>query len=184
MNKKKTIYFSATWVPPTDPKLWPPQPVVTQPVTIEEYAANSLVNSEEWCQRFNDAKIADYTLKVNNANQSIDNGYAAVAPLVPMAYLPIGPDINSYYSYGISTVPVCAPLALDPLPGPAPVPVPNTIDVGYAVPGGGGKWFGVGSKDTMPCGFVTPPNAVSADGITGSFEKYAAVGAGWYLLIT
>jgi len=59
--------------------------------------------------------------------------------------------------------------------------VPNTIDVGKCI---GGKWFSVGPKDTFQAGNATPPNTVSEDGVTGSFEKYGApVGAGWYLQV-
>lgn len=99
-------------------------------------------------------------------------------PQPPTGYVVSAPDAEGFQWPVMGTAPVCD---MPPVPADtftAPVTVPNTISVGSSI---GGAWFSVGAGDTFKPGMTTPP-VTSADGVTGTFEKFAApVGAGWYL---
>jgi hypothetical protein len=162
----------------------------TTPVVLDADAtslgaaqANQLASSTIMVSQLNSNLKFIYLTAFNNWKISVDAGRIPNTdpPQPPCGYEVSAPDANGFQWPVVGKTPVCdvPPIPVDHF---TVVPlVPNTIDVGKNI---GGKWFSVGAKDTFQAGNTTPPNTVSEDGVTGSFEKYGApVGAGWYLQV-
>ena len=149
--------------------------------------ANILASSTEQVRRLNaDLKhrylsaFADYV--ANMQSGGFVPAERRTPPTPPKGWQLAAPDDDGFVFYELGQIPVCdQPPAVNYNGGiTAPVKVPNTIDVGKRL--GTSKWFGVGPLDTLESGKETPPGTVSSDGVSGVFEKFAAVvGAGWYL---
>lgn len=106
-------------------------------------------------------------------------------PQPPMALELAPPNADGFVFYQTGTTPVCA---MPPLPyyaaGNAPiVALPNKMLIGNRI--GTTAWFDALPGDGFPNGKTTPPNAVSADGVTGMFERFGGVASwGWYELLS
>ncbi len=159
--------------------------------TLADSQQNNKAATTAWVAQLNAQQQAIYDQAVRNFNLNMQSGQTHNPPLVPptapLAYVVSAPDANGYVWPVIGTTPLMPtpPLTLATVDlGTLKPPTrdPNHIDVGKAIPGGGGKWFTVGPNDGTPNGFVTPPTT-SEDGVTGIFLKFGApVGNGWYQL--
>ena len=147
--------------------------------------ANQLVSSTAMVANLNANLQTFYLSAFNGWCTSVNAGRIPNTnpPSPPVQYVVSKPDAEGFQWPVIDPdgAPVCAmpPIPVD-MTGSKPK-VPNTIEVGKNI---SGKWFQVGPDDTFAPGMTTPP-VTSADGVRGTFEKYAApVGAGWYLQLS
>ena len=161
----------------------PPNP--TSPETAK---ANVLAASIEnvRVRNLNDQAHYDGAVRDYNANLATGQKHDAsyLPPIAPLKWQLADVDAEGYtfYQQGPEHLVPTPPLTISTVDlGNLTVAPrdPNHIAVGNRIEG---AWFQVGSGDGTPNGFQTPPNTVSADGVTGTFTKFGApVGAGWYL---
>lgn len=153
--------------------------------------ANQLASSTAMAAQLNDNLKIIYLGAFNDWAANVNAGRIPNTnpPQPPLAYVVAAPDAHGFQWPVVGTSPVCAmpPVPADHSLSQAQIQAslpPNTIDIGPAIVGGGGKWFGVGPNDTFPQGMVTPP-IPDASGTLHTYEKYGApVGAGWYLQLS
>jgi|SRR5579859_2417286 len=158
-------------------------PLPIDATSLPAAQANQLESSKVMVGLLNNNLKSIYLTAFNNWKISVDAGRIPNTnpPQPPKGYVVSAPDPSGFQWPVIGTEPVCD---MPPLPEDRftpPVLVPNTFHVGHNI---GGKWFSVGPNDTVAPGFNTPPGTTSDDGVSGTFQKFAApVGAGWYLQI-
>jgi hypothetical protein len=153
--------------------------------TLASAISNSIVAAKNNCALLNAYLETIYLNKFKSWAQSVSNGFSPNTdpPQPPMAFEPTVDSASGFTFPELGKTPVCA---MPPVPNMPPVPpvlVPNTISVGaHIVSDATGKWFSVGPTDTFGPGLTTPP-VTSADGVTGTFEKFGSpFGGGWYFL--
>ena len=153
----------------------------TDMTSLATAQANVLATSQAECAQRNDNLKSIYLTGFNNWKISVDAGRIGNTnpPKPPKAYVvKVSEDGWAYFEPGDQ--PVCD---VPPIPADMTTPNPaNVIDVGVAI---GGKWWSCGPKDTFPIEKNPTPPVTSEDGVTGTFEKYAApVGKGWYMKLS
>jgi hypothetical protein len=142
---------------------------------------NSAIQAKNLAAISNANLLTIYMNAFNSWAQSVNMGRIdnTNPPQPPLAWVVIVNPTTGMANATIGTETVCPmppipPSRLDPVPPP-----PNTIDIGSVIQGG--PYFSVGPMDSWPVGKATPPNAKSADGVTGTFLRLGSpLGPGWY----
>lgn len=158
-------------------------PEVTGSFGPDTYVQNNNEQQQAYCDQYNREAASRYRVGMANYNLFIDQVGKLPPyppPTVPTAWVLTKPDAQGLQWQTTSDKPVCDAIPVHNMPGD-PARNPNVIHVGNRI---SGDWFQVGAGDGFPAGSTTPPTT-SADGVSGTFQKYAApVGAGWYLRVS
>lgn len=165
-----------------------PATLKADPTSLSAAQANILASSTAMVKRLNEDLITRYHMAYTDYVANMQSGEnipadRRVPPKPPMAWELAPPNESGFVFYQVGTTPVCdpGPTVNCNFDNPLPNKVPNVIMIGKNL---GGKWFQALPGDTFPNGQTTPP-ITSADGVTGTFEKFGApVGYGWYLQVS